>query len=415
MKAIVLGAGLAGITTAYELNRDGWEVTVVDRESGPAMFTSFANAGLFAPGHSYAWGSPAAPKILLHSLWRHDQALRFKPTSDPALWRWMFKFFGQCTAERAALNTNRKARLALYSQEVFHETLGRHDLHFDGNTGGLIYFYRTRNAFERAGTRKHILTDAGIHIETLSADEAAQKDPALEPVKHQISGALFSEHDESGDAHLFTHELAKVCKKNGVKFLWNRTIKGFAVTRQAISSLITDKGPLTGDIFVNALGVYTPHLARQLEDEVPVYPVKGYSATVPTKGRNNIPKLGGVDEENLIAYCPMGNRLRITATAEFSGYDRSHTPKDFAHMLNITRALFPDSADFDQPSYWAGLRPMTPEGTPIFGKGKCTNLWYVSGLGHMGWTMCHGAGRITADLIAGKTPAIPLEGMVLGE
>ena len=243
----------------------------------------------------------------------------------------------------------------------------------------------------------------------------AEKDPALEPVKHQISGALYAPEDESGDAHLFTRELARVCKENGVRFLWNRSVEGFAVTRNKVTSIATDKGPLKGDIFINAFGVYAPNLARQLEDDIPVYPVKGYSATVPTAGRNNTPRLGGVDEENLLAYCPMGDRLRITATAEFSGYDRTHTKGDFEHMFKTARALFPDGADFDKASYWAGLRPMTPEGTPIFGTGRCDNLWYVSGLGHMGWTMCHGAGRITADLIAGKTPAIPLDGMVLGD
>jgi D-amino-acid dehydrogenase len=413
MKALILGAGLAGVTTAYELNRDGWDVTVIDREDGAAKFTSFANAGLFAPGHAYAWSSPAAPKSMLRSLWRNDQALRFRPSFDLDLWRWMVKFFGQCNAECAALNTQRKARLCVYSQDIFHETIARDKLEFDQNTGGLVYFYRTASALEAAIARSSLLSDNGVLVEVLDADGITEKEPALAPVKEQISGGLFAPHDESGDAHLFACELVRVCEKAGVKFIWNTEIHGFKTELAKVAGIVSNKGDYTGDIFINALGVYSPHLARQLGDNVPIYPVKGYSVTVPVSGHKNPPRLGGVDEENLVAYCPMGERLRITATAEYSGYSCAHKPKDFRSMLNVARALFPDGADFEDVSYWAGLRPMTPEGTPIFGRGKYKNLWYNTGLGHMGWTMSHGAARITADLIAGKKPAIDLDGMIL--
>src|SRR5690606_13534041 len=160
-------------------------------------------------------------------------------------------------------------------------------------------------------------------------------------------------------------------------------------------------------------GVYSPHVAKPLGVDLPIYPVKGYSVTVPVSGRNNPPRIGGVDEENLVAYCPLGDRLRITATAEFAGYSNAHKPENFRHMLKVAKSLFPDGADFSRPQYWAGLRPMTPEGTPIFGRGRHKNLWYNTGQGHMGWTMSHGAARITADLIAGKKPAIDLDGMLV--
>ncbi|MGI9483256.1 MAG: D-amino acid dehydrogenase [Hyphomicrobiales bacterium] len=413
MKALVLGAGLAGVTTAYELSRDGLDVTVVDREDGPAMFTSFANAGLFAPGHAYAWSSPAAPGILLRSLWRGDQALRFRPSLDPNLYRWMVKFLAQCTPERAALNTSRKARLCAYSQNMFHQTMARDPVNYDGNKGGLIYFYRSHAALKGAVERSSLLTQNGVELEVLDADGAAEKDPALGPVKDQIAGALYAPNDESGDAHIFTREMVKLCEKAGVKFHWNTEVQRFETEANKVTGVMTDKTFYQPGIVVNALGVYSPHLARQLSDDIPVYPVKGYSVTVPVAGRNNPPRIGGVDEENLVAYCPMGDRIRLTATAEFSGYRRGHKPADFRHMLDVARKLFPDGADFDDVTYWAGLRPMTPEGTPIFGRGKHSNLWYNTGLGHMGWTMSHGAARITADLIGGKTPAIPLDGMVL--
>ncbi len=413
MKALVLGAGLAGVTTAYELLKDGWQVDVVDREQQPAMLTSYANAGLLAPGHAYAWSSPAAPKILLRSLWRNDQALRFKPSLDPALWRWMVKFLGQCNAERAAINTSRKANLCSYSQGIFHANQAAQAVDYDGNTGGLIFFYRTDEAFKAGCAKSNLLTDNGVEVEQLTAEEVIAKDPALEGFKHNIAGALFSPNDESGDAHKFTQELAKVLEQRGVTFHWETDITGLKTEGDQVSAITTSRGDMHADIYVLCLGVYAPHLARHLGVNLPIYPVKGYSVTVPIAGRNNPPTLGGVDEENLVAYCPMGDRMRVTATAEFSGYSRSHSPADFRHMLKVVQELFPDAADYSKPNYWAGLRPMTPEGSPIFGRAQHKNFWYNTGLGHMGWTMSHGGARITADLIAGRTPAIDLDGMLL--
>jgi D-amino-acid dehydrogenase len=415
MKAVVLGAGIVGITTAYELNRDGHDVTVIDREQLPASFTSYGNAGLFAPGHSYAWSSPAAPKILMKSLWRNDQALRFKPNLDPAFWSWMWRFWNECTAEKAALNTTRKVRLCNYSQSVFHETLARTPIKYDGRQDGLVYFYRTQSAFETAAAKSSILQNNGCPIETLDRDGVVAKDPALEHVKDQIAGGLYAKNDESGDCRLFARNMGQWLEQQGVKFRFGTTITGFETDGDKITAVVTDKGKVTADLYVLCLGIYSPHLSRQLGVDLPIYPVKGYSITVPIGGRNNPPRIGGVDEENLTAYCPMGDRLRVTATAEFAGYSNAHKPEDFRHMVKVIKDLFPDGADYSRIEYWAGLRPMTPEGTPILGQGKHRNLWYNTGQGHMGWTMSHAGARITADLIAGRGAAIPLDGMTVGE
>jgi D-amino-acid dehydrogenase len=411
MKALVLGAGIAGITTAYELNRDGLDVTVIDREAEPASLTSYSNAGLFAPGHAYAWSSPAAPSILLRSLWKNDQALRFKFGTDPRFWRWMWKFWNECTAERAALNTTRKVRLCLYSQQVFHQTLARASVAYDGRKGGLLYLYRSEAALKAASAKSKILSDNGCAIEMLDRDGVTRADPALAPVREKFVGALFAPNDESGDCRLFARNMGNWLKGQGVAFRFGTTITGFETEGGKITAVITDKGREVADIVVLCLGVYSPHLARQLGQDLPIYPVKGYAITAPVAGRNNPPVIGGVDEETLVAYAPYGDRIRVTATAEFSGYGREHKPSDFRTMLDTMRALFPDGADWNAASYWTGLRPMTPEGTPILGRSKFANLWFNTGQGHMGWTMSHGAARITADLIAGKTPAIPLEGM----
>lgn len=411
MKVIVMGSGVVGVTTAYCLLKDGHEVTVVERHDGAADETSFANAGLVAPGHAYTWASPKAPKILLKSLWRNDQALRFRLRLDPALWSWSLKFLGNCRADRVAVNTARKVRLSLYSQDMLHEVVEDTGVAFDGAKGGLLYLYRTPAAFDAGVAKMKILTDNGLPLEVVDRDRAAAIDPALLPTKDRIVGGIYAPSDESGDARLFTCNLADWCAERGVRFLYGTTIRGVETAAGEVTGLLTDKGRLTADAYVLALGCQSAALAKPLGLSLPIYPIKGYSVTVPVAGRNNTPRIGGVDEENLVAYAPMGDRLRITATADFAGYDKRHSPADFQTMLAAARDLFPDAADYSRPSYWAGLRPMTPEGTPIFGRGRQRNLFLNTGHGHMGWTMSCGSARITADLIAGRTPAIPLDGM----
>ena len=412
-RALVLGAGIVGVTMAYELWRDGHEVTVIDREAGAAEFTSFGNAGMIAPGHAYAWASPASPKILFKSLWRNDQALRLKPSLDPAFLKWMWKFWGQCSAERAAVNTRRKVRLCNYAQSVFHETRAETGVSYDANDGGILYLFRSHSAFEAANSKAEILRREGSDIGVLDADGIAQKDPALADSKEQFAGALFGGRDETGDCRKFTRTLAKWLDERGVTFRWGVTIRSLQTDGDRVSGIVTDQGSLSADIIVLSLGVYSPHLAKPIGIDLPIYPVKGYSMTIPVSGRNNAPAIGGIDEESLVAYTPMGNRLRVTATAEFSGYRVDHSPDDFRHMTSVVKALFPDGADYSRAEYWAGLRPMTPEGTPILGATRFKNLWMNTGQGHMGWTMSHGAGRLVADLIAGRKPAVPLDGMTL--
>ena len=413
MRVVVLGCGVAGVTAAWMLQRDGHSVTVIDRADEPAAFTSFANAGLVAPGHAYAWSSPKAPGVLLRSLWRGDQALRFRPSLDPALWRWTWKFLRQCTAERAARNTARKARLCLYSQSLLHEVVAASGVAYDARCDGLIYLYRKAEAFSGALEKMRILTEQGIELRSLTPAEAAEADPALAPLRDRLAGAILAPGDESGDARLFTLGLAETCRDDGVRFRFGERVTGLRLSGGSVEAVITDRGEVEGDAFVLALGVYSPQVARQLGARLPIYPVKGYSVTLPIAGRNRAPSLGGVDEDNLVAYARFGDRLRITATAEFAGYATDHTPADFDHMLRVARDLFPEGGDYARPDYWAGLRPMTPEGTPILGRGRCDNLYFNTGHGHMGWTMACGTARITADLIAGRTPEIPLDGLLL--
>ncbi len=413
MRILVLGGGVIGVTAAYALMKEGHEVTVIDRNAGAAEETSFANAGLIAPGHAYAWASPRAPKILFKSLYRDNQALRFRPSADPRLWAWSLRFLRECTAERARINTQRKHRLCLYSQRAFEELVTETGVAYDGEAGGLLYLYRQAESFDKAAAKIEVLTEGGQALEVIDADRAAQIDPALAPVKEKFSGAIYCPSDASGDAHLFTRALGDLCADQGVMFAYDTAVERIEVSGSRVDQVVTTRGRYDADAYVFALGAQSAIVARTIGITLPIYPIKGYSATVPVAGRGNPPRIGGVDEDNLTAYCRMGDRLRVTATAEFSGYDNSHKPSDFEGMLAIAKDLFPEGGDFEQPSYWACLRPMTPRGAPIFGRARYDNLYLNVGHGHMGWTMAAGSARITADLIAGRTPEIPLEGMTL--
>lgn len=412
MKILVLGGGVIGVTTAYYLARDGHEVTVIDRQPEAASETSYANAGLLAPGHAYAWASPKAPGIMLKSLFNDDQALRLKLSVDPRLWRWVWLFLLQCPAERARINTIRKLGLCTYSVDALHEVVADTGVAYDGLNDGNLYFYRTVESFAKGVEHTGILREHGLEMQVLDRDQVAGVEPALAPHRDKIAGAVFTPGDASGDACMFSRGLAAWCVENlAVRLQFETSIQGIDVAGDRIEAVVTDAGPMQADLYVMALGCDSAIIGRAIGLRLPIYPVKGYSVTVPMGGSNAAPVMGGVDDDNLIAYCPMGERLRLTSTAEFSGYDSSYRPRDFRAMLRLGRELFPGVADYDQPDYWAGLRPMTPEGTPFLGTARYRNLYLNTGHGHIGWTMSCGSAKVTANLIAGREPGINLEGM----
>jgi D-amino-acid dehydrogenase len=413
MRVLVMGGGVIGVTTAYELLQDGHEVTLVEREADVALGTSFANAGMVSPGHAFAWASPRAPKVLLRSLWRDDQALRFRFHADPAFWRWSLRFLRECTAERARINTQRKHRLCVYSQAVLGDIVARTGVAFDHSQKGALYFHRSQETFDRGVRNMAILRDLGQAQRIMTRDEIAALDPALAPVKQKIAGGIYSSTDASGDCAMFTRALADVVRAQGGTVRTGATITRLEADGNRLVAVHTDKERLRADAFVMALGIWSPKLLNGLDKWLPVYPVKGYSMTLPIGGNHVPPSVAAVDEDNLIAYSRLGDRLRVTATADFAGYNAKHRPEDFRVMTRKIQDILPGGADYTQPKYWAGLRPMTPEGTPVMGTGRLKNLYFNTGHGHVGWTMSCGAARVTRDLIAGRAPAVPLDGMTL--
>lgn len=413
MHTVVLGAGVAGVTTAWYLAAQGRQVTVIDRQPLAAAETSYANAGMVAPGHSYTWASPRAPGILWRSLRDNSQALRLKLNPDPHMWIWLCKFLRNCTAERSRINTGRKLVLCRYSQHELQELTAAQDLQYDRISQGALYMYRDAASFARGRANMQILADGGMQLDLLDADAVVAREPALAGARAHIAGAIYAPTDESGDTRMFTRALAERCRAAGVRFLMDTRIERIEAQGERIACVHTSAGPITADDYVLSLGSYSPILARPLGYRLPIYPVKGYSVTLPIGPGHQPPTLAGVDENNLVAWARFGQRLRFTATAEFSGYDTSHSPRDFEPMLRAARQLFPQGADFGQPEYWAGLRPMTPENTPILGASRHKNLFLNTGHGHMGWTMSCGTARIVADLMEGRKPAIDITGMTL--
>jgi D-amino-acid dehydrogenase len=413
MRIIVMGAGVVGVTTAYELVKDGHEVVVLEGREAAGLETSWGNAGMVAPGHAFAWSSPQAPLILLKSLLSKNQALRFRPRADLQQWSWSLLFLRQCTHERARINTLRKHRLSVYSQEVLHETLEDCDLAYDRIDRGIVFFYRSAETLENGVSHMQILAENGQAIEVLDRDALVALEPSLAAAKHRIAGGIYCPSDETGDCNIFTQGLAGEAARRGAEFHYGTEIRGIEVEADRVARVATSTGNFSANAYVLALGNQSPILARRIGLSLPIYPVKGYSMTIPVGNHPHPPTIGAVDEENLIAISRFGDRMRLTATAEISGYGTGHKPSDFDYMLSVAEELYPEGGDYDQAELWAGLRPMTPEGTPIFGRKKYANLYFNCGQGHMGWTMAHGSARITADLIAGKETAIPLDGMTI--
>ena len=414
MRVAVLGAGVIGVTTAYQLAKDGHEVTVIEREPEAANFTSFGNAGLVTPGHAYAWASPRAPGMMWRSLISGDQAIKFRPRLDRRQWRWVAGFLGQCTSERARINTINKVRLCRYSQTVLGEVVAETGVSYDRGQGGIVYFYRSAETFAPAAAKAKLLAGEGVVVEVLDAKAALARDPGLSAAAGQIAGALFVPSDESGDCRKFTQGLARHCADRGVSFRWSTAVTGIEASGGAVSRVLTNMGPVIADAYVVCLGIYAPQLVEPLDIHLPIYPVKGYSLTIPVTEPAALPRHGGVDEDNLLAYCPMGGRLRVTATAEIAGYSNAHRPADFATMTARAKALFPRGLDYERLTQWAGLRPMTPTGMPVIDRTPIDNLWLNAGHGHIGWTMANGSARILADLMGQRGAAISREGMLYG-
>ena len=416
MKVVVIGGGVVGVTTAYYLAKSGHQVTVVEKESDVATLASAGNAGLIAPGHSFAWASPTAPKELLRSLTVEDTALRVNPFKAPGMAIWGLKFLRECNAERAEKNTTVKLRLAQYSQRMLDQIAADEHIDYDDIHEGLLYLYRDQKRFEAGVKKMKFLQDRGQKQDVLDPDGIVEAEPYLAPVKDKLAGAIFGVTDTSGDSVKFTRGLQAACERMGAQFLLGRGVKRLVASGGKVQFAALDSGDaVSGDAFVLSAGVQSPRIARSVGVSLPIAPAKGYSSTFPIRQDNGAMKMriGCVDEELLVAWCRMGDKLRVTSSAEFTGYETTYNEHDLRLIRKLTHDLLPEAAEYDKGTYRACNRPMTPDGPPILGQAGPDNLYINSGHGHMGFTMACGSSKLVADVIDGKKTDIPMQGLTL--
>lgn len=411
MRVTVLGAGVIGVATAYYLARAGHEVTVVDRQPGPALETSFANGGQISANHVTPWATPATPWKTLKWLGRTDAPLLFHLRADPALWAWSVRFLANCTSRRMRINIDRALRLALYSRSELAKLRSETGIRYDALTRGILHIFRNVRDYREALPQVDLMNRLGCVRRVVSVDECVDLEPALAGVGDQLVGGIFSPDDESGDAYAFTVQLAEICAGLGVDFRYGVRIEGLVVDGWRIDGVETDAGIIGGDAFVVALGSYSPHLVKGLAITLPVYPAKGYSVTLTVVDESRAPMVSLIDDEFKMVYSRLGDRLRIAGTAEFAGYDTTVTEIRASFILDKTLGLFPGCGDPDKAEFWAGLRPSTPDGVPVIGGTRYPNLFLNTGHGTLGWTMACGSGRVLADIIDGGPPEIPIDGL----
>jgi D-amino-acid dehydrogenase len=406
MKVVVLGAGVIGVTSAWYLAKAGHEVTVIDRQPAPALETSFANAGEISPGYSSPWAAPGIPLKALKWMFMDHAPLIIQPRPDWAKLSWMARMLMNCTAEAYAVNKSRMVRLAEYSRDCLIDLRAETGISYDQRTQGTLQLFRTDKQVAAAEKDIAVLKADGVPFEVLDAKACVAAEPGLASAQHKIAGGLRLPGDETGDCFKFTQSLADMAKAEGVTFRHGVTIDRLETDAGRITAVHTSDGRLTADAFVVALGSYSPMLVKDFGIKLPVYPVKGYSITVPIVDATKAPVSTVMDETHKIAITRLGDRIRVGGMAEIAGFDTSLSPKRQATLTHSVEDLFGGAGDQSQAKFWTGLRPMTPDGTPIVGRSPIQNLFLNTGHGTLGWTMAAGSGRVLADIVSGRPTEI---------
>jgi D-amino-acid dehydrogenase len=413
MKIAILGSGVIGTTAAYYLACAGHQVTVLERQQGPALETSFANAGEVSPGYSAPWAGPGVPIKAIKWLLMHHSPLVIKPMLDPAMWRWGAAMLRNCTEARYRINKSRMLRLSEYSRDCLRQLRADTGIRYDERAQGTLQLFRTQQQLDGTAKDIRILEQYGVPYQLLDRAGYLQHEPALADVQHKFVGALRLPGDETGDCFLFTQALARLAEAHGVKFRFGVDVRRLKGDAHGITAIETSQGPVLADRFLVALGSYSTAMLRPLGIRIPVYPVKGFSITVPITDASKSPESTIMDETHKVAVTRLGDRIRVGGTAQLSGFDLELTPARRRTLQFVVTDLFPRGGDVARASFWTGLRPMTPDGTPIVGPTRIPNLWLATGHGTLGWTMAAGTGRLLADWISGRQTEIDTEGLTI--
>lgn len=406
MRVVILGAGVIGVTSAWYLAQAGHEVTVIDRQSGPALETSFANAGEISPGYASPWAAPGIPMKALKWLFMHHAPLIINARPELAKIEWVTRMLTNCTSAAYGINKSRMVRLAEYSRDCLMQLREGTGIAYDERTLGTLQLFRTQKQVDAAYKDIKVLKADGVPFDVLDADGCIAAEPGLAPNRAKIMGGLRLPGDETGDCFKFTNALAEMATAAGVTFHYGTSIDRLEKNGAHIAAVHTSMGRVTADAFVLALGSYSPQMARPFGMRLPVYPVKGYSITVPIVNAEKAPVSTIMDESYKIAITRLGDRIRAGGMAEISGFNNTLHERRKATLQFSVEDLFGGAADQSRATFWSGLRPMTPDGTPILGASTIPNLWLNTGHGTLGWTMAAGSGRVLADLISGKAADI---------
>lgn len=414
MKVVVLGAGVIGVTSAWYLRQAGHEVTVVERQPAPGMETSFANGGQISVSHAEPWANPAAPLQTLKWLGRKDAPLLFRPRADFNQWLWGARFLFECLPQRARDNARQILALALYSVAELKTLRRETGIAYDELARGILSFYTDQREFERAAAVADSMRAWGCAREIKTAAECAAIEPVLGPAQSRLAGGIFAPGDESGDAHVFTQKLAALCAERGVMFRYSHAVRRLREAGGNIAG-VEIAGPqagvetLSADRYIIALGSFSAPLLRGIGIAVPVYPVKGYSVTLPVGPQHEAPTVSLTDEGRKLVFSRLGNRLRVAGTAELAGYDTDIDRVRCEAILRRVFELFPNAGERDRTEFWAGLRPATPGNVPLIGGTRYPNLFLNTGHGTLGWTLACGSGRAIADIVNGNLPQVGIK------
>ena len=411
MKVLVLGSGVIGVTAAYYLARSGHEVEVIERQAGPALETSFGNAGEVSPGYSAPWAGPGVPLKAIKWMLMAHSPLVIWPMLDPAMWRWGAAMLANCTARAYALNKSRMVPIAEYSRDCLKALRAETGITYDERTQGTLQLFRTQKQLDGIAKDVEILQQYKVPFEVLDRAGFCQVEPALKHTQEKFVGALRLPGDETGDCFLFTQRLAEMARALGVRFSFDTTIHGIEREGQRVAAVHTSAGARRADAYVLALGSHSPLMLKPLGIRIPVYPVKGYSITVPITDASAAPESTIMDETHKVAVTRLGERIRVGGTAELAGYSLELREGRRRTLEHVVTDLFPRGGDVSKASFWCGLRPMTPDGTPIIGPTPYGNLFLSTGHGTLGWTMAAGSGRLLADVISGRKPDISMQGL----
>ncbi|EPE9871226.1 D-amino acid dehydrogenase [Acinetobacter baumannii] len=410
MRVIVLGSGVIGVASAYYLARQGAEVTVLDRQSGPAEETSFGNAGQISPGYSTPWAAPGIPFKAVKWMFQHHAPLAIN--LDGSMWQlqWMAQMLKNCNPQSYAVNKERMMRVAEYSRDCLRELRKDTGIHYENRAKGTLQLFRKEVQMEAVQRDISVLEECGVSYELLNANELGRVEPALANAQDKLVGGLHLPNDETGDCYLFTNALAQIAKELGVNFQFNQNVEKLIVEGDQIKGVQVNGKILTADRYVLAFGSYSRDFLKPLDLQLPVYPVKGYSLTIPIVDPAFAPQSTVLDETYKIAITRFDQRIRVGGMAELSGFNLGLNEDRRATLQMVTQDLFP-GGDMEQASFWTGLRPMTPDSTPIIGATRFKNLFLNTGHGTLGWTMACGSGKLISDIVLNHKTDISTDGL----